>query len=523
MYPTLTRRLAAAAAIIILACTCLPALADSKSAPAIGSVIDDFTLNDYLGAKRSLAEWKDAKAVVVVFLGTECPLAKLYGAKLAELDKRYAGQGVQFVGVIANQQDTLQEIAAYAHKHGIEFPVLKDAGAKVADQFGATRTPEAFVLDHDHVLRYHGRIDDQFGVGSARNKATHNELMDAIVAVFNGKPVAVAETEPIGCLIGRREPSRTSGEVTYAKDIAPILQERCVSCHRAGQIAPFALTEYDDVAAWADTMLEVIDQGRMPPWHANPKYGEFRNDCRMPDEEKALVHKWVAGGAPAGDLAEVPKPREFPEGWQLPEPYTVYQMPEEVDVPATGTVPYQYYTVDPHFTEDKWVSGAEARPGNREVVHHLIMFYLPPGQDEPKPGDALFNAVAAFAPGMPAVVGPPQYSLRIPAGSKLVFQMHYTPNGHPQKDRSEAAVVFADPAQVKHEVSITAGINVKFLMPPLSPDYPVKAKRRVDRDTRRQGQEGFLRPRRSRREPPHGPRPVHHPPQAGTCGSPSDG
>ncbi len=158
-------------------------------------------------------------------------------------------------------------------------------------------------------------------------------------------------------------------------------------------------------------------------------------------------------------------------------------MPEEVDVPATGTVPYQYYTVDPHFTEDKWVYGAEARPGNRAVVHHLIMFYLPPGQEEPEPGDALFNAIAAFAPGMPAVVGSPEYALRIPAGSKLVFQMHYTPNGHPQKDRSEAAVVFADPAKVQHEVRVSAGLNVKFLIPPFLPDYRVDAKRRFDRDT----------------------------------------
>ncbi len=115
-----------------------------------------------------------------------------------------------------------------------------------------------------------------------------------------GKPVEVAETEPIGCLIGRREPRRKTGDVTYAKDIAPILQARCVGCHRAGQIAPFALTEYDDAVAWSDMMLEVIDQGRMPPWHANPKYGEFHNDARMPEAEKELVHKWVAGGAALG-------------------------------------------------------------------------------------------------------------------------------------------------------------------------------------------------------------------------------
>ena len=162
-----------------------------RGPPALpGQTIEDFTLNDSLGAKRSLSEWKDRKAVVVVFLGTECPLAKLYGKRLAELDKEFGPQGVQIVGINANQQDTLQEMIGYARKHGIEFPLLKDAGARVADQFGATRTPEAFVLDAQPSVQYHGRIDDQYGVGAARSAATQSELVDAIEAVLAGEPVS---------------------------------------------------------------------------------------------------------------------------------------------------------------------------------------------------------------------------------------------------------------------------------------------------------------------------------------------
>lgn len=452
--------------------------------PAVpGRVIGDFTLNDSLGAKRSLSQWKDAKAIVVVFLGTECPLAKLYGERLAQIDREYGPRGVQVIGVNANQQDTLQEMIGYANKHGIKFPLLKDAGARVADQFGATRTPEAFVLDGKHVLQYHGRIDDQYGVGAARNKATKSELVDAIEAVIAGKPVEVAATTPIGCLIGRREPSRADGDVTYAKQIAPLLQKHCVSCHREGQIAPFTLTAYDDVAAWSDTMLEVIDNGRMPPWHADPAHGEFLNDARMTDDEKELFRQWVRGGAPAGDLAAAPVAREFSDEWTLPESRTVFRMPEPFAVPATGTVPYQYFYFDPKFTEDKWVYAAEARPGNREVVHHLIMFYLPPDQERFRPEDPLFNAVAAFAPGMPAIVGDEQYATRIPAGSKLIFQVHYTPNGTATTDQSEAAICFADPAKVSKEVRITAAYNFKFLIPPGAPDYKVTQQLRIPRDT----------------------------------------
>jgi peroxiredoxin len=450
---------------------------------SLGRTVGDFALNDPTGAKRSLAEWKDRPVLVVVFLGTECPLAKLYGRRLAELDAKYAGGGVQIIGVNSNQQDTLQELAAYANKFEIKFPLLKDPGAKVADQFGATRTPEAFVLDQNRVVRYQGRIDDQYGVGAARNQPTKNELADAVEALLADKPVATPMTEAVGCLIGRREPSHATGQVTYSKDIAPILQNRCVGCHREGEVAPFTLTDYADVAAWSDMCLEVIDSGRMPPWGANPAHGEFANDARLSDAEKELFRKWVASGAPEGDPAELPPPRQFTDGWSIPKPDVVYKMPEEFEVPATGTVPYKYFIFDPGFKEDKWVYSAEARPGNREVVHHLILFYIPPEQDGPEPEDALRNAVAAFAPGMAPVNGHEAYAVKIPAGSKLAFQVHYTPNGTPQKDRSEAGLLFADPAKVQHQIRIVAALNVKFLIPPGVPDYPITAERAFKRDT----------------------------------------
>ena len=445
--------------------------------------IADFTLHDHLGAKRSLADWHDKPVVVVVFLGTECPLAKLYGARLAEFDVAYRDQGVQIVGVNANQQDSLQEIAVYANKHGIKFPVLKDPGGKIAAQFGATRTPEAFVLDADRVVRYRGRIDDQYGVGSARLKATTEHLRSAIDALMTGAPIDLPRTEAVGCLISPPREAVATGAVTYAEHVAPILNEHCVKCHRPGEIAPFALTEYDDAAAWAETALETIDQSRMPPWHANPAYGKFHNDARMADEQKELFRQWVEAGTPSGDLAKAPPLPEFTDGWQMGQPDAIYKMPEPFEVPAQGTVEYKYFVVDPGFAEDVWIRGAEARPGNREVVHHIIMFSLPPERKGKWRGeDALFRAVAAFAPGMPPIVGPPTQAVRVPAGSKFVFQVHYTPNGSPQTDVSEAGVFFADPKEVVREVTTTAAINPKFLIPPGDPDYVVKAKYEAPRD-----------------------------------------
>lgn len=470
---------------VLFAASCcsalVPSVGGAEAQPAV--VIEDFTLNDHAGARRSLSEWKDRPVIVVVFLGTECPLAKLYASRLAEMDEKYRDRGVQFIGVNPNQQDTLQELAGYGVKYGIEFPLLKDPGAKVADQFGATRTPEAFVLDRRRAICYQGRIDDQYGVGSARLKASRSELADAIEAALAGKPAPTPRTQGVGCLIGRREPSRADGEVTYARHIAPILQNRCVTCHREGQIGPFTLTAYEDVAAWSDMCLEVIENLRMPPWGANPAHGEFANDPRLSDEEKRLFRAWVEAGVPEGDPAEAPPPRQFTDGWQIPQPDAVYQMPVEFDVPATGTVEYQYFVWDPGFKEDKWVYAAEARPGNPEVVHHLFLFYIPPGKDEAEPEDALFNAIAAFAPGMPAITGDPEYAFRIPAGSKLAFQVHYTPTGRPATDRSQAAVCFADPSKVRKQIRIEAAMNPKFIIPPRRPDYVVHAKKKIKRDT----------------------------------------
>ena len=440
----------------------------------LGTQIQDFRLDDFLGASHSLSDWQDSRATVVVFLGTECPLAKLYGQRLVEMAAKYEPLGVQFVGINANRQDTLAELAHYARTHKIEFPLLKDPDCRIADLFGATRTPEAFLLDDQQTIRYWGRIDDQYGVGYARGKPTTSELSTALDELLSGNPISTAKTTAVGCLISRPKLVEPHGDITYSNQISRLVQKHCIECHREDQIAPFALATYDEVAAWADTMLEVIDDGRMPPWHANPEYGKFLNDARMHSDEKQLFAQWIENGLPEGDPADLPEPREFAEGWRIPEPSVVFKMPQAYEVPAKGVVSYQHFMFDPGFTEDKWVIGSEARPGNRAVVHHLILFFVPPERDHYRPEDALFNMVAAYAPGTPALVGPEKLALRIPAGSKLCFQLHYTPNGSPQTDISEAGLIFTDAENVEKEFLTEAALNFRFRIPPGAKDYKVE-------------------------------------------------
>jgi hypothetical protein len=230
-------------------------------------------------------------------------------------------------------------------------------------------------------------------------------------------------------------------------------------------------------------ICEVIDDGRMPPWHANPAYGHFANDAHMPDADKLLFRRWVENGTPEGDPADLPKSTEFVEGWQIPEPDVVFRLPEPFTVPAKGTVPYQYFRVDSKFTDDVWIQGAEVRPGNPEVVHHVFLFYLPPGQEEIRAEDPLFNSIAGFAPGMPAGLWPEGYARFVPAGSQLIFQIHYTPNGSEQTDQTEVGIVFADPNKGNKEIKFVIAVNTDFHIPPGAPNYFVPAGYDFKQDT----------------------------------------
>jgi peroxiredoxin/mono/diheme cytochrome c family protein len=459
----------------------------------LGRQIASFTLQDFRGQGHSLADYGEKQAIVVYFMGTECPVAKLYGSRIQELSEEFADRGVAFLGIDSNVQDSLAEVAEYARSHGIAFPLLKDLSNTVADQFGATRTPEVFLLDQDRKVCYHGRIDAQFtfgaGVGLAQPPEQRRDLAIAIEQLLSGETISVPATEAKGCLIGRaREPSDRS-PVTYSNQVARLLQKHCLECHREGQIAPFALTDYDEVAGWGEMIAEVVQEQRMPPWHANPAYGHFANENRLSDEERQLIEQWVANGCPEGDPADLPPPRVFHEGWFLDrEPdQVVYMTDDPVDVMAEGVEPYRYYTADPGFTEDKWVKIAECMPGNRAVAHHMIVYIKPPRQPgiQSKSDDLDirgFGFLAGFAPGTRPLKAPHGWAKRVPAGSRLVFEMHYTPIGTPQTDRSSIGLIFMDEEEVTHQMATTHALNAEFEIPPHAENHLVEAKSEFRRD-----------------------------------------
>jgi thiol-disulfide isomerase/thioredoxin len=483
---------------------------EDRTLPApLGTRIVDFSLPQAAdGRPWSLVkDGRDAKAVVVLFLGTECPISNAYVPKLAALHKQYHAKGVVFLGINSNQQDDATTVAKHAKEFGIPFVVLKDQGAVVADRFHATRVPQVFLLDGSRTVRYRGRIDDQFGKSVRRPHPTKKDLIDALDAVLAGDAVARPVTEVVGCPISRPlkvKKAVPEGEViTYSKHVARVIQTKCQECHRPGEIGPFKLMTYKDAAAWADAIREVVAEHRMPPWHADPAHGKFVNDRRLSDSDQKTLLAWIDQGCPEGDAADLPPPRRYVQGWRIEHPDEIIQMSREMRVPAQapkGGLPYEYVLAGKPLTEDKWVQASEIRPGNRGVLHHAIVYIMKPFKkplpkpdasseeisehlyDDRSPDDTpLPDMMATFAPGELAISYPAGFAKRLPKGSQLVFELHYTPNGKAGTDRSSLGLVYAKEPP-KHEVLGGMAITGEFRIPPLTKDHRVIASTTFDRD-----------------------------------------
>ncbi len=436
-----------------------------------------FELPNPLGDQVSV-QVGDAKLTVICFLGTQCPMAKAYAGSLSKLQQDYAADGVRVLGVMSNRQDSVEDIRAYVAATEAEFDIVVDRENRIADRYGATRTPEAYLLDEQLKLRYHGRIDDQYSPGIARASASREDLRAAIDELLAGKPVSIRETLALGCIIGRMKQSVSedtidSSQLTFHQDVYPMLQQHCIECHRRGEIGPFAMDSYDEVVGWADTMLETMDDGRMPPWHADPMHGSFANARFMPTKDKELFRDWIASGAAEGRPPENPAKQDYVSGWQLGrEPDLVLPMRDRpFTVPKDGVVEYQYFVVDPKLEEDKWITAAQVIPGSSDVVHHVIVFVRPP-DDARFRG---FSALGGYVPGQRPLSLPTGYARLVPAGSKFVFQIHYTPVGTERDDITHVGLLFADESEVTHSLLTLAALDQEFEIPPNTADFPVTA------------------------------------------------
>jgi hypothetical protein len=297
-------------------------------------------------------------------------------------------------------------------------------------------------------------------------------------------------------------------EITFYRDVLPILQRRCQVCHRPGEAAPMAFLTYKDVRPWAKAIREALLTKKMPPWFADPQYGQFRNDRRLPPAEIRTLTDWVDHGAPEGDRKSAPPPLSFVDGWSIGKPDLVVELPRELTIPATGKVEYQYVRVRVGLAEDKWIERIESRPGNPAVVHHIDVLAVGPGtsrflQMQPgapyefpiKPGDLPKGEddgtaeaygvdeelIAGFLPGDSAHSLESGRARLLKAGADLVLMMHYTTNGKATTDRSRVGIIFAkEPPRQRARRYIIE--NFRFRIPPNDPNFKVTSRVFLDSD-----------------------------------------
>jgi len=439
-----------------ICCTTLKA-DDSAGQPA-AEPLSCLKATDLDGRLHRLAAGGGRRGVALVFLSTTCPISNSYLPQLKTTAARCRRHEIDFFGVISDTAIT--RAAAIQHRDAFEldFPVLFDVSGELRRELKATHTPQAIVLSRTGRIVYSGRIDDLYSEpGSKRMSASTHEFRDALKSLTCEKPVAVASTTPIGCLLEDPPVKGAADDVTFNRDIAPILYANCSGCHRPGEGTPFSLLSYAD-ACQHGAQIAVVTQSRfMPPWHPEPGFGHFQNERRLSAAEIGLIRQWVEAGKPEGEAADALAPPEYAAGWRLGQPDLVLTMKEAFELRADGADVHQHFVLPTGILKDRLVSAVEFRPGNPAVAHHAC-FYLDnsgaarvlQAQDPDVgygsfvgPGFANFGALRSWLPGMTPQHLPSGTGQLLPAHSDVVLEIHYRPSGKVENDRSVVGIHFA--------------------------------------------------------------------------------
>lgn len=399
------------------------------------------------------------------------------------LAKEFQSKPVQFYLVDSNSEDSAEILKRYVKERNIPFPAIKDSHLKLADQLNAQVTPQAIVLDSKGEIRYTGRIDDN----KDRAKVVKQDVREAILSLLSGSEVKYARTLPFGCTIFRESAKPVSANssaraVTYTRDVAKILNNNCVTCHRPGEVAPFSLESYQQAKTWSSAIRDYTSRKIMPPWKPVAGYGEFHDERGLSKADIDTLSAWAASGAPQGDVKYLPQSPSFASStsWKLGTPDIELKPVAAYHLESEGKDVYRNFVLPVNFKEDVWVQGIEFRPDNHAIVHHMVAYIDPtgksvemdgkekePGYSVPGLGIGIMQAEYGdvWVPGNPAKALPSGVAVKIPAGSKLVLQVHYHKTGKPEVDRSQVALYFAKD-KIKQQMITYAMGNFNFELKP---------------------------------------------------------
>ncbi|HUG93790.1 MAG TPA: redoxin domain-containing protein [Planctomycetaceae bacterium] len=457
-----------------------PAL-DSPAEPPVSHVHDTRVPGrsaiDLDGRLHRIGESPECRAVVLVFLAPDCPISNGSIPELNRLAGSFGGRGVEWFGVVADRAVSRRRAVEHYRAYEPAFPLLFDASGELLEVLGPTHVPQCFVLDAAGRVRYSGRIDDrQASLGRQRPLVERRFLADALEDVLAGRSVAAERTEPIGCLI-EVQTAGTSGDVTWCREIAPIVFAHCVACHRPGEVGPFPLTRYEEASRRARQIALVASERIMPPWQPQAGFGHFRGERRLSEQQIALLAEWAEAGAAYGDPSELPPLPEFAPGWRLGTPDLVLELPAGFEVPPDGNDIYQYFVLPTGLRDDRAITAIEFRPTSPEVVHHASFCYDTSGagrrldEADPGPGYRRFGgagftpdgSLGGWAPGVTPQHLPDGLGRFIARGADLVVQVHYHPIGRRIRDRSRIGIHFARGPVRQHLAELmVANMNLRI-------------------------------------------------------------
>ncbi len=434
-----------------------------------GELVAGFKYRDVAGEKGSLASLLEGnEALVIVMRTSECPVSKRYGHRLAELEKAYADEGIQFVYLNISEQDSFEDVAEDIERFGFEAPYILDPERKIGSILQANVSSEVFVIDRAKTLRYRGAVDDQHGITFSNPVVSHHYLRDAIDQVLAGLDVETPYAEASGCYLEGEVAYVPERDVTYHSRVSRIVNTNCVTCHRDGGVGPFALDSYEQVYGFRYMIQFMVSGGLMPPWFASPEHGEWANDRSLSARDKRDLLAWIDAGAPEGDATLAALPRNLAPGWMLGiEPDTIITIPAPQNVPADGVLDYRHVYVETNWPEDRWVRAAEVVPTATQVTHHVIV-YLEEEDAEQRGG-----WLVGYAPGVP-VRSWGDAGKRIPAGQTLMFELHYTTNGESAVDETRVGLYFHD-EEPADEIFMTAVATQDFEIPAHASNHEVVA------------------------------------------------
>ncbi len=445
----------------------------------------DVALIDANGNHHRLFRYKADKGLVLYSQRAGCPIVNVNLPKLAALRARFEAQGIRFL-IYNSAGESRDEIRAWAQDYGVELPILRDADQLLLNELGVERSGVATLVDSTtRRIVFQGAVDDQSNYEAQKPQATKHYLADAIEALVAGRPVAVPVAESLGCLMTPLPPEMPLASNHYATLVAPVIREKCVTCHRPKGAGPFAFTSYALAQRWAAMSKETIISGRMPPHDADPEIGHFAFDRSLSGSEKRNLVRWIDAGAPRG---EGPDPLEAPLAvapeWPDGPPDLILSLPP-YQVPATGIIDYLYPSVPTGLTTDTWVRRVVVLPSSEAVTHHVLAF-LEPFDDCRPAGLTADDWVGVYSPGVDMSSGGIADSSRgdaallLPAKSTVYLQVHYTTTGKPVANTIRIGIYFHKGAPTYR--LRTMGIPSDLLIPPGVADYPVSASHTLKED-----------------------------------------